>query len=188
MSKSKGNFYRLEDIVDQGFSPMDLRMLFLSAHYRSQMNFTWEGLMQAKKNKEAFFKTLQRVRAATVSPSGFSAASFLERCIAAWEDDLNTPLALAVVAELLREVNAHLDASGPLCSDVLSAFETIATVFGVRPEEISEIPEAITALALAREEARVRKDFLEADRLRDEIISKGYVVEDTPSGPKVTKI
>lgn len=187
MSKSKGNFYRLADIIERGFSAMDLRMLFLSAHYRSQMNFTWEGLEQAKKSKESFLKAFQRARAARISPSGFSALPFLERCIAACEDDLNTPLALAAASELIRDVNARLDEDGSLSSDVVSAFETIALIFGIREEAVPDIPDAISGLAAAREEARSRRDFSEADRLRDEIISKGYVVEDTPNGSKVGK-
>ncbi len=187
MSKSKGNFYRLADILERGFTPLDLRVLFLSAHYRSQMNFTWESLAQAKKNKDSLLKAYSRIGNALVNESGFSATPFLERCRVACEDDLNTPLALAVVQELVREINTRLDMGEQLHPNVRSAFEYIFSVFGLHFEEPVSVPEAVLELAHAREVARQEKDFARADRLRDEILAQGYHVEDTPDGFRLEK-
>ncbi len=186
MSKSKGNFYRLADVLERGFTPMDLRLSFLAAHYRSQMNFTWESLEQARKNKESIFKAYARIGSAAIAETGFSAAPFLERFIAACEDDLNTPLGLAILQELVREVNTRLDAGESLRADVRSGFETIFSVFGLAVEASASVPTDILALAEAREVARSAKDFTEADRLRDEVSTRGYTIEDTPTGPRVT--
>lgn len=186
MSKSKGNFYRLADVLERGFTPMDLRLSFLSAHYRSQMNFTWESLEQARKNKESIFKAYARVGSAAKDSAGFSAAPFVERFIAACEDDLNTPLGLAVFQELSREINIRLDAGEALQDDVRSGFETMLSVFGLRIEAPASVPADILALAEARETARKSRDFSEADRIRDELSARGYVIEDTPDGPRVS--
>jgi len=151
------------------------------------MNFTWESLEQARKNKESIFKAYARIGSAAVTETGFSAAPFLERFIAACEDDLNTPLGLAILQELVREINVRLDAGESLHADVRSGFETMLGVFGLRIEAPVSIPEDILALAQARETARNSKDFAEADRLRDEVSAHGYTIEDTPTGPRVTR-
>ena len=187
MSKSKGNFYRLADILERGFTPMDLRLSFLAAHYRSQMNFTWESLEQPRKNKESLFKAYTRIESAAVAETGFSAAPLIERFIAACEDDLNTPLGLAIAQELIREVNIRLDAGEAIRGDVRSGFETIFGIFGLKIEAVASVPEDILALAQAREAARINKDFAEADRLRDEVSARGYGIEDTPDGPRVVR-
>lgn len=186
MSKSKGNFYRLADVLERGFTPMDLRLSFLAAHYRSQMNFTWESLEQARKNKESIFKTYARVGSVAKDATGFSAAPFVERFIAACEDDLNTPLGLAILQELSREINTRLDAGEALRDDVRSGLETMFLVFGLRIEAPASIPEDVLELARGREAARKNKDFTEADRLRDELSARGYIVEDTADGPRVS--
>ena len=187
MSKSKGNFYRLADIIEHGFSPSDLRVCFLGAHYRSQMNFTWESLEQAHKIKESLLKTSVRVMTASVSDTGLSAASWLTRLIDACEDDLNTPLALTVAQELARETNSALDRNGSLNPDVRSTFEMILFLFGLEPEKEEKLPDKIRRLVEDRQTARANKDFAEADRLRDTILRAGYTIEDTSNGPQVNK-
>ena len=187
MSKSKGNFYRLADIIEHGFSPSDLRVCFLGAHYRSQMNFTWESLEQAHKIKESLLKTSVRVMTASVSDTGLSAASWLTRLIEACEDDLNTPLALTVAQELARETNSALDRNGSLNPDVRSTFEMILFLFGLEPEKEEKLPDEIRRLVEDRQTARANKDFAEADRLRDTILRAGYTIEDTSNGPQVNK-
>jgi cysteinyl-tRNA synthetase len=187
MSKSKGNFYRLSDIVEHGFVPTDLRVCFLGAHYRSQMNFTWDSLEQARKIKESLLKTHTRVQAALISETGFSAAPWLTRIIEACEDDINTPLALAIAQELAREINSALDRSESINPDVQAAFKTIFFLFGLEPEEETVIPDDIQKLAEDRQAARVNKNFEEADRLRDAILTLGYTIEDTDHGPFIKK-
>ncbi|MEI8096852.1 MAG: cysteine--tRNA ligase [Candidatus Moraniibacteriota bacterium] len=191
MSKSKGNFYVLEDIISKGFSPMDLRMLFVSAHYRSQMNFTWESLEQAKKNRETLFTVVEKVSA--LSPeknndTAFDGEEYLTLVREAMQDDLNSPEALAVTLELTKKINTLLDKNEPIRqSALITVFEKIFFLFGLKQEK-NIIPEDIHAFAQAREKARVEKDFAESDRLRDLISARGYKVEDTTSGYQVKKI
>ena len=110
MAKSKGNFYRLEDIKEKGFSAMDFRMLLLSAHYRSQVNFTWDALEQARKNVQKindFVLNLEAIVSRNISGSeNFNLSTFQEKFESAMDDDLNTPLALSVLYELISEVNS----------------------------------------------------------------------------------
>ncbi len=182
MSKSKGNFYRLINIIEHGFSPTDLRVCFLGAHYRSQMNFTWDSLGQARKIKESLLKTSARVTTAPVSDTGFSATPWLTRIIGACEDDLNTPLALTIAQELTRETNSVLDQDTSLSPDVRSTFATLFFLFGLEPEKETLISDDIQKMAEERDCARASKDFAEADRLRDALLAAGYSVEDTSTG------
>jgi cysteinyl-tRNA synthetase len=190
MAKSKGNFYTLEDIYAKGFDAMDLRMVFLQAHYRSQMNFTWESLEQARKNKLSLFaiaarlgvsKTTERLGERAVT--GTRLAPLLE----ALQDDLNTPLALALALELATEDNKSLDAGAAATNEQRALWQAIFFLFGLRYEPLV-IPEAVTALAEARQAARVAKDFAESDALRDQIAAAGYSVKDTATGFEITKL
>ncbi len=189
MSKSKGNFYTLEDLVERGFSPMDFRMLLISAHYRTQMNFTWDSLEQAKKNKETIFGAYGRIRnIADSGKIGFDGNDFLGRIHEAVQDDLNTSEALAQTLELTKKTNIALDADEPVNATVLNAvFEKIFFLFGLLVEE-EVIPSEIEVLAKDRETARIAKNFAESDRLRDEIAGRGYKIEDGADGYRIRKI
>lgn len=193
MSKSKGTLYTLEDIEARGFSAMDLRLALLSSHYRSQMNFTWEGLEQARTNRktlESFRNRLSERKESVTSARSRKDGAFFEKAkqhqkdfIAALEDDLNTPEAIATLLSLVREGNKALDA-GTLenIDDVETIVLNSITLLGLALEKKGEIPESILRLAKARETARKEKNFPEADRLREEIEKAGYLVEDTPRG------
>ncbi len=188
MSKSKGNFYRLEDVLERGFSAMDLRMLFLGSHYRSQMNFTWESLAQAKANRESLMQALGRLERATPSEGAadFSIDSY-ESFVRAIEDDLNTPLALSFALKLAKDINAALDAETSIHPDTATHFRTMLTdLFGLTSEQ-GDIPAAVTSLLEERKTARSNKDFARSDALRDEIAALGYLVEDGPGGQAVRK-
>jgi len=191
MSKSKGNFFTLEDIIDKGFVPMDFRMLLISTHYRSQMNFTWESLEQAKKNRETLFVVTEKLSAVSPeqnSDAAFDGGDFLTRVREAMQDDLNSPEALAVTLELAKKINTLLDKSELIHHTALTlVFEKIFFLFGLKQEEHT-IPEEINAFAEAREKARNEKDFAESDRLRDLIIERGYKVEDIPGSYRVKKL
>ena len=187
MSKSKGNFYKLEDIEENGYSPMDLRLLFLSAHYRSQMNFTWESLAQAKKNRETLFVLAERLESVTLGTEDTLSSSFRSDFFGAIEDDLNTPLALSILLGFANKANAALDAGKSI--DVAEAKSFLAeafTVFGIT-QETTEIPVEVKKLADEREAARIAKNFTASDTLRDRLFATGWIVEDTPNGPKLRK-
>lgn len=190
MAKSKGNFYTLEDVVEKGFTPMDFRMTLNAAHYRSQMNFTWEAIEQARKNKETLYGIVERLNNVTKEENkagAFAGEEYLKKIREAMQDDLNTPEALAVTLELIKKINTLLDQKEFVDVTVLGlVFEKIFFFFGLAPEK-EVIPEEIKKLADERETARLAKDFAESDRLRDLIEKRGYKTEDLPSGYRLKK-
>lgn len=184
MSKSKGNFYRLEDILERGYSAMDLRMLYLGSHYRSQMNFTWDALAQARKNKKTIVNVVVRLQhyANTQNKEDRRGSEIEGEITEALHDDLNTPQALALILDLCRELNQALDTSELIDADRhIEFFKKIYQVFGLRDEEII-LPEAVQKLLDERAKARAEKDFHRSDALRDEFLKHGFVVEDIPGG------
>ncbi len=188
MSKSKGNFYRLEDIEERGYSAMDLRLLCLSAHYRSQMNFTWEALAQAKVNRVTLMNTYARLQSVKEPLVGTSSEE-IKNFKSAFENDLNTPLALSILLRYASNINKAIDKKEYQRlskSDRGDLSVMLFNYFGLREETI-EIPEEITKLLEERKNARVNKDFKESDILRDAILALGYIVEDGPNGQTVRK-
>ncbi len=216
MSKSKGNFYKLEDILEKGYSPMDLRLLLLSAHYRSQMNFTWGSLEQAKKNRETLFALAERLESEITSPAIASEALSIviptlpeslreslragvvegslnivtdaeTKFTAAIDDDLNTPLALSTLLEYSTAINTALDNGVPVDAKRAIAFlEKTFFIFGLRMDK-EVVPEEIRKLAADRETARTERNFAASDNLRDRITDAGWIVEDTATGPKLKR-
>ncbi len=192
MSKSKGNLYKLEDIIEKGFSPMDLRVLFLSSHYRSQMDFSWDAIMQAHKNLQKindFILNLE-ILAKSEKPSAkeFEITSHKEKFESALDDDLNTPLALSQLYELITEFNirqTNEDISSEDAKKILSLWNRMNSVFGLILQGQAEIPTEVKELMQKREAARDQKDFKKSDELRALIEKHGFVVEDTSEGPKI---
>ncbi|MFA5899080.1 MAG: cysteine--tRNA ligase [Hyphomicrobium sp.] len=184
MSKSKGNFYRLEDVTTKGYSAMDLRLLILSSHYRSQMNFTWESMDQAKSNLQkinAFILNMEALSTAKTKEANFDITPYQEKFESAMNDDLNTPLALSIVYELITDANKLLLKSLLSAQDakkILAFWKKINTVFGFMLHGQTEIPAELTMLAEKRKQAKEQKDFTLSDELRKKIESLGYAVED----------
>ncbi len=179
MGKSLGNAYTLADIEAKGFSPFALRYFYLSGHYRSQLNFTWEAL-------EASAHALNKLTGIVLNLKKFSTGTistlYKEKFISKLENDLNMSEALAVVWELSKDSNI----SG---ADKLATLYDFDKVLGLGFELLSpiEIPDEIQTLLEERESARENKDFTRSDELRSQIESLGYLVNDTPEGPVVSK-
>lgn len=187
MSKSKENFYKIEDIVEKGYSPIDLRLLFLSSHYRSQMNFTWESLASAKKNKETLFTLADRLEKSVKGSKDISFA-FRTEFFEGLEDDLNTPLALSALLGFAKKINAALDSGRSVNTIRAKAFLMEAfSVFGLARETVV-VPAEIRKLADDREAARNAKDFAASDALRERLLLAGWMVEDTQKGPKLKRL
>jgi cysteinyl-tRNA synthetase len=190
MSKSLGNCYTLRHIRERGFEPRPLRYLLLSCHYRSPLNFTFEGLRQSGTALARLDDLACRLRE-TVAPAGSDPD--LGRKIAAGragmfealDADLNTAGALGHLFVLVREINSALDhgAAGEddlaAGRDVLSLFEA---VFGIPLGQIQALEDEVEALVRKRDEARARKDYAEADRIRADLLRRGIVLEDTSKG------
>lgn len=178
VSKSLGNTIYLRNIIDRGYSPRSLRYWFLTGHYRTPMNFTWEALEGAN-------TALQRlVRTYLELPSGSVDKEFLQKFYAEIAEDLNTPKALALVWENIKTINKATLAE----ADKILGLG-LAEARPVQKLEVkqNQLPEGIQELLVAREAARKHKDFEKADEMRQEIESAGYELVDTPEGQKVTK-
>jgi cysteinyl-tRNA synthetase len=194
MSKSKGNFYKTEDIIAKGFSLMDLRLFFLSGHYRTQINFTWKALEQAKSNFQRISAWVGNLESISKNSTGSEAEIdfthiYKKRFEEAMDDDLNTPLALSVVYDLITETNKLISENKVGADEarrILNFWNRVNKVFGLMIEK-DEIPGEIVELAQKRKQAREDKDFALSDKFREEIASKGYVVEDLKDNDFVIK-
>ena len=195
MSKSKGNFYTLADVLAKRNDPAAVRYLLMSVPYRKKLNFTWDGLTGAATAVERIRAAAARFReaagAAGAKPGSFDAgaraAEFLAGFRAGLEDDLNTPEALGALFPFLREANAALD-EGALdakgAAAALAAIETADRVLGILPARAEVLPAEIEAQIEARNEARKRRDFAEADRIRASLAASGIVLEDGAKGTR----
>jgi len=200
MSKSLGNYFTLRDLLSKGYSGREIRQLLLSAHYRESFNFTLEGLESARRtlgriddsilrSKERLLTGPQRQGAEVV------AEKELSRFAASLDSDLNVSAAWASVFDVVSELNAlaRLDSLAVGDSDrlrlagLLSALKTMLTVFGIDERAQTEAPPEIIALLEQRQASRNARDFKRSDTIRDELKAKGWIIEDTPKGPRLKK-
>jgi len=189
MSKSIGNFFVLQDLLEKGFEGREIRQLMISAHYRETFNFTLSGLEGARKAMARIDECISKLREATGDNTAEPSTEVIEKFTAALDDDLNVSSAWAVVFDWVRDCNRHL-AEGVMDSTAaaaeLAAWERIDTVLGVgRLEE--EASAELVARMEERTEARAAKDFSRADAIRDELNTAGWVIEDTPKGPRLKR-
>jgi cysteinyl-tRNA synthetase len=203
MSKSAGNFYTIRELLAQGNKPSSLRFLLASVPYRSQLNFTHEGLRQAAGSVERLRNFVARLEGGKF-PEGASAQSEAaekarQSFEQALEDDLNTAQALAAMFDLVREANTAMDRGEFRSGDVapvrklLQAFDGIFAVLrdddAEKLEELGLVGSAktpsdveIEELVAARQAARKGRDFAAADRIRKELADRGVLLEDTRDG------
>lgn len=185
MSKSLGNFITIKDAVKK-YGAMVVRLWILSSHYRSVTNFTEDSLEQASANLQRisdFVNNLKNPEAG--NGSELNTEKYRERFEEAMDDDLNTPVALSILYELITETN-KLNRLNK--KEILGLWKRMNKVFGLNiSKEEAEIPEEIKKLANDRDEAKKIKDFQQSDKLRDLIDKKGYLVEDMKDGFKIKK-
>jgi len=197
MSKSLGNVFNLPDIVAKGYRPSTLRYLLISTHYRKQVKFSWDAMSQAEESLRRladFVDRLDRVTATGAHPDvavkvSEAEAQFKE----AMEQDLNTAGALGTIFELVRSLNAAIDNNelgsedAAIVRAAFGRFDEVLGVLALRRQEDRQttLPaEEIDRQVAARQDARKRRDFAEGDRIRQQLLDAGIVLEDSAAGTR----
>ena len=183
MSKSLGNVYLLDDIINRGYDPLVYRLFNFSCHYRGKLNFTWEGIEAASVALDRLRDGYQKHLAGTAEVSDEIINDMENRFHQAINDDLNMPLAMSVVWEAVK----YADKS-PKIAKLLEKFDTVLGIKITEKKEQETIPEEILELVEQRKKARQEKNWAESDRLRDLISEKGYAVKDTKEGMEVNPL
>jgi len=204
MSKSLGNFYTLRDLFARGHKPSTIRFLLLSVPYRRQLNFTEEGLVQARNSTTRLRNFVERLRSAQF-PAG-SNAELQERIAdaekdfdASLADDINTAMALAVVFDLVRDINTAMDRGVFLQQDAprtvaaMEKFDAVLALLnddddeklrklGFTPQNPRMPPAEVEAMIEERQAAKKRRDFQRADEIRQKLTDSGILLEDMKDG------
>ena len=197
MSKSVGNVFTVRDVLEKGHRASALRYVLLSVHYRKQLKFTWDSLAQADEALTRVMDCLARLDTVTRPGAQPEVAKKVETARRGFAEmlaaDLNTPGALGVMFELVRAVNAAIDAGEIGTTDVAEVrnafeyFDRVLGVISVRRTDDSAPPvpvDEIERLLGERKAARSRRDFAEADRIRDELVERGIALEDSAGGTR----
>jgi cysteinyl-tRNA synthetase len=179
MSKSSGEFLRIQSLIDRGYDPLVYRYFALNANYRSKLTFTWEGLDSA-------MTSLNRLRTTVfeMGDPGTVDEDYIDNFTEQVNNDLNMPRALAVTWDLIRS-----DLSNSTKKATLEMFDRVLglNLTGWKPQE-EVVAEDITRLLEKRQKARVRKNWAEADAIREQINAAGYQIKDTSEGPQLKRI
>lgn len=186
MAKSDGEFLRLQTIIDKGYSPLDYRFYLLTGHYRSKLQFSWEALDSARNSLNRAKGKIQIISKSASQQVSKSVNKLLQdysgEFTNAVNDDLNTTVALSVMWKTLDAIELS-------DTDKIELMKRYDKVLGLDLLNIEKqvIPSDITELAEKRMEARKENNWPESDKIRDEILAKGYIVKDSQEGYEIVK-
>ncbi|MBA2622408.1 MAG: cysteine--tRNA ligase [Chthoniobacterales bacterium] len=195
MSKSLGNFHTLRDVLAKGYSGRETRYALLRVHYRAQLNFTWEGMEEARVALARIDSWLERLRVRAAEeeniehPTSNIQPRRGEAFFDALDDDLNISAALGALFDIIRETNRALD-EGTLSSTAAGAWldwwKRVDSVLALTAAA-AELPAEIAELTAARVRARLAQDWRKSDDMRDQLAALGWEVRDTKDGQKITR-
>lgn len=178
MSKSLHNVFTIEDLKNNGFTAEDFRFFYFNAHYSKQQNFTYDSLLSAHNSLKNFKNAVKEHKNGSFSLPKEREEDYRQEFLNAINDDLNMPFALAVCQKLLKE---------PKSKDVYNLIVKFNEILGLKLDEDDAIPEEIKSLAEKRWQAKQSKNYAEADRLRGELLSQGYTINDKKDGYDIVK-
>ena len=192
MSKSLGNYFTLRDLLGKGFSGREIRYLLISSHYRESFNFTLDGLAGARTALGRIDELITKLREIAADAKSEPNAEVIDQFTNSLDEDLNVSAAWGHIFEWVRATNkaiAENAVTPQVAAANLAAWERVDSVLGVGTKvTASEIPQEFLKLLEERQAARKAKDFKRSDAIRDELKSKGWVIEDTPKGPRLKRI
>ena len=195
MSKSLGNFYTVPDVVAKGYRGRELRYALMRVHYRAPLNFTWEGMEEARQALARVDECLTRLREIAEEENVQRLTPNVQRPISepdvedALDDDLNISAALGFLFETIRETNRAMDENkldAASANAWLDWWKRINAVLDLEPETKIVVPKEVEQLAHEREKARRERNWKQSDELRDQISALGWEVRDAKEGQKLT--
>ena len=195
MSKSLGNFFTLRDVIAKGYSGREVRYALMRVHYRAPLNFTWEGMEEARQALGRIDDWVKRLRGMAEGENAERPTPNVQRPMVedrfadALDDDLNISAALGVLFERIRETNRALDdgtLKAELAQSWLDWWERVDGVLAVTESEAS-LPAEVAAVAEARVQARLAKNWRASDELRDQLAELGWEARDTKEGQTITR-
>ena len=178
MSKSLNNVYLLKDIIEKGYDPLTYRLFTYSSSYRTKLNFTWEGIDASQKALDKLRAGYQKHLEGNEDILDEEISKYEENFHKAINDDLNMPLAMSVVWDVVKNPK-----KSKKLAKLLDKFDTVlALSLDKKSENQEKIPEEVLKLAEERLKARTEKNWAESDRLRNEILALGYSIKDSKEG------
>nr|MBN2276218.1 cysteine--tRNA ligase [candidate division Zixibacteria bacterium] len=191
MSKSFNNFYTLRQILDKGYNALAVRYALMATHYRQQLNFTFEGIEASRNTLERYNDFYQNLKSYSGGNSSGEAGGYVEQFLKEFEealdDDLNISAALGKVFDFIRDIN-RLKAENRLSKSEadksIEAIDKIDSVLDLLQSEENNLDSEIEDMIRKRVEAKKKRDFKTADAIRDQLLERGIILEDTPTGTK----
>jgi cysteinyl-tRNA synthetase len=194
MAKSLGNFYTVPDVIAKGYTGREIRYALIRVHYRTQLNFTWDGMKEARESLGRIDDWLERLREVAGRDAALRRPQTSQRDVPsefedALDDDLNISAALGFLFETIRETNRAMDENkldAKTAAGWLNWWDRINETLDLE-SGVAELPEEVKQLAEARMQARLAKDFRKSDELRDKLNALGWEARDTKDGQKITR-
>ena len=189
MAKSLGNFYTVPDVLAKGYTGREVRYALMRVNYRTQLNFTWDGMTEARESLGRIDDWLERMRECAEKETAKIDNQLGHDFEDALDDDLNISAALGFLFETIRETNRAMDENkldAKSAAAWLTWWNRIDETLHFETED-AELPEQVKQLAEARAQARLAKDFQKSDELRDKLNALGWEARDTKDGQKITR-